>query len=175
MNEGARSPGPAARQSMWHRFLDGKTSGQRLVVALGALAGALLAIGGLVAAVSALVGDDTPPGGTTSTPPGVSVVENQSEEADGFVRDLLATNGAPVQLNTKVLAPDEGSHVRLEYDCEKPTGCSSTRLEMGSFIPDRIPGGVWYQGCYSVVKEGAGYGADHLDLEFTESGPTCPR
>lgn len=175
MDEGATPPGPAARQSTWHRFLDGKTSGQRLVLALGALAGALLAIGGLVAAVTALVGDDTPPGSTTSTSTDPTVVENQSKKADEFVRDLLATNGAPVQLDARVLAPDEGSHVRLEYDCDKATGCSFTRLEIGSFIADRIPGGVWFQGCYSVVKEGAGYGADHLDLEFTESGPTCPR
>lgn len=176
MGEKGTPPPPAAKPSMWHRFLDGRTSGQRFVLSLGALAGALLAIGALVAAVGALVDDDdderTPPGVAVTA--GEQVVENQSEEADEFVGDLLATNGAPVQLNTKVLAPDEGSHVRLEYDCGKQTGCSFTRLEMGSFIPDRIPGGVWYQGCYSVVKEGAGYGAEHLDLEFTESGPTCP-
>ena len=171
MAEGA-NPQP----STWHLFLDGKTSGQRFVLAVGALAGAMLAIGALIAGIGALVGDDDGPvtPRTPTTPTGVTVVENQSEGADAFVRQLLATEGAPIQLNHKVMAPNASSHFRLEYDCAKATGCSFTRLEAGAFIPARIPGGVWYRGCYSVVGEGAGYGAEHLDLEFTENGVTCP-
>jgi hypothetical protein len=173
---GAMDEGTLPRQSTWHRFLDGRTSGQRFLVALGALAGALLAIGGVIAGVGALVGDHPDP--TRLTPgtsrAGEAVVTNQSEGADAFVRLLLATNGAPIQLNHKVLAPDAESHFRLEYDCAKRTGCSYTRLEAAQFIPDRIEGGVWYRGCFSVVGEGAGYAAQHLDLEFTLNGPTCP-
>ncbi len=171
MEEGA-NPQP----STWHRFLDGKTSGQRLVLALGALAGALLAIGALIAGIGALVGDDDGPAtpGTSTTPTGETVVESQSEGADAFVRQLLATEGAPIQLNHKVMAPDADAHFRLEYDCAKATGCSFTRLETEAFNEARIPGGVWFRGCYSVVGDGAGYGADDLDLEFTEQGPTCP-
>lgn len=163
-------------QSRWHKFLDGKTTWQRFIVAVGALAGALIAIGGLIASIGALVSDNGTPEGATDRALAVNemVVTNQTKEADAFVRFLLGTDGVPVPLNHKVIAPDAGSHIRLEYDCAKRTGCSYTRLEAGTFIPDHIEGGVWYQGCFSVVKEGAGYGADHLDLEFTKNGAACP-
>lgn len=101
-----------------------------------------------------------------------SVVRSQTGSADRFVRTLVASNGAPVQLDTKVLAPDKGSHVALEYDCAKRTGCSVTRLEAVDLA--RIDEGVWYKGCYSVTAEGYGYGADHLDLEMRRSGDSCP-
>ena len=164
------------RQSLWQRLLEGKTTGQRLIVAVGTLAGALVAIGGMIAGIGALVGEDnTSVTSTNRTRAGEeTIVTNQTRAADDFVRFLLETEGTPVQLNHKVMAPDLGSHVRLEYDCAKRTGCSFTRLEAGSFIPDRIEGGVWYRGCFSVVREGAGYGAEHLDLEFTKNGATCP-
>jgi len=163
------------QHSTWHRFLDGKTSGQRFVLALGALAAALLAIGGLIAGVGSLVGDDANPAPfPAKISAGETVVTNQSKEADDFVRFLLGTDGAPVALNHKVIAPDGDAHFRLEYDCAKRTGCNYTRLEAGTFNPDRIEGGVWYRGCFSVVGEGAGYGAEHLDLEFTQNGATCP-
>lgn len=163
------------RPSSWQLFLDGKTTWQRLLIALGAIAGALVAIGGLVAGIGALAGGKTAVSSTPKTVAGEeTVVMNQSKDADAFVRFLLGTDGSPVQLNHKVIAPDAGSHVRLEYDCAKRTGCSFTRLEAGTFIPDRIEGGVWYSGCFSVVREGAGYAADHLDLEFTMKGPACP-
>lgn len=165
------------RGSTWHRFLGNKTGAQQFVLAVGGLAGALLAIGGLIAGIASLVGDDEPPARSIATtgPAEEARVTNQSKEADEFVRRLLATEGAPIQLNHKVIAPDAGSHFRLEYDCAKPTGCSYTRLEAGTFTPARIEGGVWYRGCFSVVGEGAGYAADHLDLEFTMNGTTCPR
>ena len=99
------------QHSTWHRFLDGKTSGQRFVLALGALAAALLAIGGLIAGVGVLVGDDANPAPfTAKISAGETVVTNQSNEADDFVRFLLGTDGAPVPLNHKVIAPDAGSH-----------------------------------------------------------------
>lgn len=140
------------------------------------MAGALVAIGGLVAGIGVLAGDrKTAVSSTINTLAGEeTVVMNQSKGADAFVRFLLGTDSTPVQLNHKVIAPDAGSHIRLEYDCAKRTGCSYTRLEAGTFIPARIEGGVWYRGCFSVVGEGAGYAADHLDLEFTMNGPVCP-
>lgn len=164
------------KPSSWQQFLDGKTTWQRLIIAVGAIAGALVAIGGLVAGIGALAGDrKSAMSSTTTTFAGEEiVVMNQSKDADAFVRFLLGTDGTPVQLNHKVIAPDAGSHIRLEYDCAKRTGCSYTRLEAGTFIPDRIEGGVWYRGCFSVVREGAGYAADHLDLEFTMNGAVCP-
>jgi hypothetical protein len=165
----------AEGQSVWHRFLEGKTTGQRLVLAIGALAGALLAIGALIAGIGALLGDDAEPRASNSdSTTDETVVTNQSGSADEFVRLLLDTDAAPIELNHKVIAPDEGAFVRLEYDCGKRTGCSFTRLEAGTFIPDRIEGGVWYRGCFSVAREGAGYAAAHLDLEFTKNGASCP-
>ena len=116
---------PEPKQSTWQRLLDNKTSWQRFVLAAGALAAALAAIGGLVAGIGALLGDDADrTGSATSTtqPTGVTVVTSQDPDADEFVRFLLGTEGAPVQLDHKVFATDEGAFIRLEYDCAKHTG-----------------------------------------------------
>ena len=41
------------------------------------------------------------------------------------------------------------------------------------FDPNEIPNGLWFQGCYLVVMDGAGYQADPLDLELHWHGETC--
>jgi hypothetical protein len=159
---------------MWQRFLAGKTTVQRFVIALGALAGAVLAIGGVVVATTKLLDQRTAVGPASGQ---IEEIQNQQGTADEFVRFLLraADTGAPVQLDHKVLAPrGPGGEYRLEYDCDS-AGCRFVRLETPADIPAGISGGVWYQGCWSVVKDGNGYGADHLDLELRRQGDTCPR
>jgi hypothetical protein len=107
----------------------------------------------------------------------VQQIHNQQRSADEFVLMLLrvADTRAPVQLDHQVVAPrGPGGEYRLEYGCGS-AGCSFVRLEAPADIPAGIAGGVWYQGCWSVVRDGAGYGADHLDLELRRQGDTCPQ
>jgi hypothetical protein len=164
----------APRLSVWQRFLAGKTSGQRFVLALGALAAAILAIGGVAVGAAKVLDQRT----TVEPAAGqVQQIHDQQRSADDFVRMLLrvADTGAPVQLDHQVLARrGPGGEYRLGYGCGS-AGCSFVRLEAPATQPDGIAGGAWYQGCWSVVKDGAGYGADHLDLELYRQGDTCPR
>jgi hypothetical protein len=148
---------------------------QRVLIEVSAVASALLAIGALIAGVLELLDDDSPPRIAAASGE-VQDVVNQTESADGFVRLLLeAVDGPPVQLDHRVAAPrGDGGQAELQYDCAAPTGCSFVRVEAGDHIPNTFSGGVWYQGCWSIAKDGAGYGAGHLDLELSWRGDTCP-
>ena len=160
-------------QSTWQRFLSGKTGAQRFMLAVGALAGAALAIGAVIAGAFTLLDEGDPRAGPANGK--VQRIENQSEQAGEFVEFLLRAVGeAPVQLDHQVLAPKGDGHFRLEYNCASTTGCDFVRLETGSDIPAEIADGVWYQGCWSIEKDGAGYAADHLDIELTKQGDVCP-
>jgi hypothetical protein len=79
---------------MWQRFLAGKTTVQRFVIALGALAGAVLAIGGVVVATTKLLDQRTAVGPASGQ---IEEIQNQQGTADEFVRFLLraADTGAP--------------------------------------------------------------------------------
>ncbi len=93
------------------------------VLAVGALAAAALAIGGVVAAVVQFVdGDDNRSVGPATAD--VQRIENQSAAADEFVRFLIEHDeSSPVQLNHQVIAPPGPNDVSLQYACEEPTGC----------------------------------------------------
>ena len=160
--------------SMWQRFLDGKTSFQRLVIALGALAGAVLTIAAVVGGVAKILDERV----TVRPADGeVQKIQNREKTADDLVRFLLkaAKDRAPVQLDHQVMAPrGPGGEFRLEYNCKDAGLCNFVRLETPSDIPDTIRDGVWYRGCWSVTQDGAGYAADHLDLELRKQGTACP-
>jgi hypothetical protein len=160
-------------QSPWQRFLKGKTGPQRLVLAVGALAAAVLAIGGVVAAVVRFVDadDDRRVGPATDD---VQRIENQSAEADDLVKLLIEHDErSPIQLNHQVIAPRGPNDVSLQYACDEPTGCSVVRLQLPDSTANEIPNGLWFQGCYLVVMNGAGYGAQPLDLALHLRGETC--
>jgi hypothetical protein len=174
------SPTAAGRPSRWQAFLSGKTGAQRFVLALGALAAAVLAIGAVVAgAISLLDGD-----GVNSTlgqqADGVQLIYNQSESADAFVHDLInaADGSIPLELDHQVYAPrgTTGPQHELQYNCEVTPGCNLVRLEPGDAprFPDSTAERVWYQGCYSIDRDGNGFGADQLDIVLTFTGTTCP-
>ena len=160
-------------RSRWQRFLAGTTGPQRFVLAVGALAAAVLAIGGVVAAVVRFVdGDDARRVGPATDE--VQRIENQSAEADELVDFLIEHDGGPqVQLNHQVIAPPGSNDVSLQYACDEPTGCSLVRLQLPNSTPNEIPNGLWFQGCYSVIMDGAGYQSDPLDLELHRRGETC--
>lgn len=160
------------RQSWWHRFLKGTTGPQRLVLAVGALAAAVLAIGGVVTAIVRFVdGDDSRRVGSATE--GDQRIENQSTEADELVGFLIEHDDSAVQLNHQVIAPRGSNDVSLQYACDEPTGCSVVRLQLPDSTPNEMPNGLWFQGCYLVVMDGAGYQADPLDLELDWRGETC--
>ena len=174
------SPTAAGRPSRWQAFLSGKTGAQRFVLALGALATAVLAIGGVVAgAVSVLDGRGVK--STLGQQAGeVQRIENQSDSADAFVHDLLnaADAGKPLELDHQVFAPrgTTGPQHELQYNCEATSGCNLVRLEPGDAprFPDSTAERVWYQGCYAIVRDGNGFGADRLDIVLSFTGTTCP-
>ncbi len=62
----------------------------------------------------------------------------------------------------------------LQYNCDPGVGCSLVRVEDGEVTYAEIAGGLWFQGCYRVVKDGAGYGAHPLDIELHHQGEVCP-
>lgn len=173
MERTARDKTDEQEQSRWQRFLKGKTGPQRLVLAVGALAAAVLAIGGVVAAVVRFVdGDDERRVGPATDE--VQRIENQSAEADDLVRFLIEHDErSPVQLNHQVTAPRGPNDVSLQYACDEPTGCSVVRLQLPDSTANEISNGLWFQGCYLVVMKGAGYGAQPLDLELQLRGETC--
>lgn len=164
-------PAAVPKPTFAQRFLEGKTSGQRLVLSLGALAGALTAIVGLVTLVIKLA--DRGSNGSSSLT-SEATIANQSKDADTLVRELLAREGKTVALDHKVLGKPGPGDVSLQYDCSKPAGCSTVRIQSPTDAFDQIPDGVWIQGCFSVVRDGAGYGAEGLDIELHEQGATCP-
>jgi hypothetical protein len=161
------------RQSFWAQFLQGKTSAQRFVIALGALAAALLAIGAVVTTIARAVDndDDRSVGPATGE---VQRIENQSVEADDFVQLLLDHDGGPpLPLDHQIMGRPGPGDVSLDYNCGAATGCSTVRIQDEQVTFSSISGGVWFQGCYGVVKDGPGYGAQGLDIVVSFQGTTC--
>lgn len=105
---------------------------------------------------------------------GVKRIENQSSDADRLIQDLVDHDGVVIQLNHQILGKPGPGDVTVEYACDQSTGCSSVRIQDNQVTFDPIEGGVWFKGCYRVIVDGSGYGAQSLDLEMTFRGATCP-
>ena len=116
-----------------------------MILAVGSLAAALVALGSVVAFGARLLTEDD--AGAPESADGPVQIENQSEDADAFVRFLLEADGKmPVQLDHQVLAPrGPGGEFRLDYNCGSGRGCNFTRLELPADAPALIDDGVWYQ------------------------------
>ena len=184
---------PKPKKSWWQRFLDGKTVPQKLIVAIGALAAASIAIGTIVVAAINWLDNDDREVRTTATDSGVFagdsgddepfVLHSGTPDADRFVQFGIAAarRGDPFELNVQIPEAlfDNGSHLRLFYACDDSGvigdgPCSFVRLEQGSSTPIALdPVGWWLRGCYMLVQDGAGYQADHLDFELTWVNQTC--
>jgi hypothetical protein len=161
------------RGSAWKHFLKGKTPGQRLIIQLGAIATALLAIGGVVAGVVSFVGDRF--GISAAGPAGVTVVRTQQPSADHFVEMLVKADGGVVQLNHQLYGRRGAADVTLAYHCQSSGRCSITRVQAPEDQPAELPpDGVWYRGCWAVTMDGNGFGAEPLDLELRKQDDTCP-
>jgi hypothetical protein len=176
---------PRPKGSVGHRLLNQKTGWQKALVAVGAAAGAIVAIAGLVTLFLPLfrgspevAASVTPTPVPAATRDGLSVVRTQTPEADALVRRLLTAAGtAPVMLDLQVLGQPGPADVTLYYACGSAGSCSKTRLQTPSVDGMAVlsdQSGVWFQGCFSVLKKGNGYGADYLDLALTKVGDRCP-
>ena len=182
---------PNPKRSRWQRFLDGKTVPQKLIVAIGALAAASIAIGTIVVAAINWLDNGDRERPTAAIDSGVFVgdgdepfvLHSGTPDADRFVQFGIAAarRGDPFELNVQIPEAlfDNGSHVRLFYACDDSGvigdgPCSFVRLEQGSTTPIELdPVGWWLRGCYLLVQDGAGYQADHLDFELTWVNHNC--
>ncbi len=165
--------GPGKRlPPWWRRLLDQSTVWQR---ALAAVLTVVAGIGLLVATVQwALAIFDG--SGPVAYEEGVTrEIETRTVTADKFVQMLVDADGTVVMLDHQVFGelPGHGD-VRLDYACTKQTGCAQTRVQVANQTLTQVPDGIWLKGCYTVLKKGAGYGADPLDLELRAAGSVCP-
>jgi len=157
------------------RMLDNKTGPQRIVISLGALAAALIAIGGVVTAVLRVVGDDD--GGRGRLDGVLSQtrrIESGTTAASEFVQDLLDHDGGVVALDHQVIAEKGPADVRLQYNCTDAGVCAMVRLQDVEVTAGDIVDGLWFKGCFAVTQDGVGYGASPLDIELRRQGETCP-
>ncbi|MBA3287895.1 MAG: hypothetical protein H0U21_07715 [Acidimicrobiia bacterium] len=155
------------------RFLAGEIRPQQLVLQIGALATAVLAIAALVAAVVHFVGNDDD-GGVGPATEHEQRIENQSADADELVHLLDDRNGTTIDLNHKVIGELPGANdVLLQYDCDAPAGCSVVKLALPDSTPNLLPDGIWFKRCYLVDRIGAGYGSSGLAFALFDRGATC--
>jgi len=163
-------------QPAWvQRLLDNKTGPQRIVISLGALAAALIAIGGVVTALVRIVGDDGGGrGGLERVPSQTTRIESGTTAANDFVQDLLDHDGGVVALDHQVIAEKGPADVRLQYNCTDAGVCAMVRLQDVEVAAGDMADGLWFKGCFAVTQDGVGYGVGALDIELQRQGETCP-
>lgn len=170
------------KKSTWERFLDQKTTPQRLLLAVAAIVAAVGLLGALAVTIGDRLGGDDPDG-TEVVEVGElngEVIEQGTASADDFVRHLVSVaGGAPVQLDLTVRAPETesaiGSHLPLWYNCDDGAvvgdgACNLVRLEFPTDTPPAVtnPLGWRFQGRYRVtIRNGVDFGTD-LDLSFDD-------
>ena len=133
-------------------------------VAVGALAAAVLAIGGVVTAVVRFVdGDDSRRIGPATDEE--QRIENQSAEADELVGFLIDHDEGAVQLNHQVIAPAGRTTYRCSTPATSPPDAASFDCRF-PIRPDRSQP-IVVPGCYLVLIHGAGYQAAPLDPRCT--------
>jgi hypothetical protein len=161
-------------------MLGNRTGPQRLLLELGALATAVLAIGALVMAVITVVGrlgdDDDDDGGTgrSGVARAAERIEPRTTEADEFVGWLLDHEDSVVQLDHEVVGELTAADARLLYACSAGGVCASTRIQDADVVGTETDDGWWFQGCFAVARDGRGYGVEPLDIELSAQGDQCP-
>jgi len=166
----------SARSDSWaQRLLDNKTGPQRALISLGALAAALIAIGAVVTTVVRVVDDD---GGASrdlaAVPENTVRIESGTKAADEFVHALDEHDGGVVALDHQVIAEKGPADVRLQYACTETGVCVMVRVQDVDVEATDMIDGLWFAGCFAVLREGAGYGYEPLDMELRYQGETCP-
>jgi hypothetical protein len=175
------SPAGSA-ESRWHRFLAGKTSWQRFVLQLGALAAAVATVSGVVLGGSKLVGaaiDLVTGTGEQSGSDGTQQVRNGTSAADDLVELLAdrAESRASVTLDHQIQFGGIGNNqFTLQYHCE-PGPCSTVTLIDYGVAATQVAAAAdirWFDGCWTVQMQGPGLDAAGLKLTLVRVGQTCP-
>ena len=142
------------RHPIWlRRFLDQGTTWQKLLLAFGAIAGALLAIGALAAALNRLVdGDDGPTRSepaTTSSSDGASTfrradpLKSETADVDELVALLTLAADAyaaePNSPDSRVVLdfhvdaePQDSGRIKLNYGCPNDPPCEAASAGVGT-------------------------------------------
>jgi hypothetical protein len=171
-------------RSWWKGYVDETSRAQKVVIAVGSIATAVVAIGTAVVSLAGWFGgDDGEGGGGERVRPATAfdgrVIESGTDDGDDLVRFLIAASGGePVELNLTVLAPGgvaPDPYLPLWYNCAPGAvvgsgACNRVRLEFGSDTPvlTRNPVGWRFRGTYRVlVRNGVDYGTD-LDIGFDD-------
>jgi hypothetical protein len=164
---------PGRKPSTWQRLLDNKTGPQRLLISLGALAAALIAIGGVVTAVVRVFDDDGDGSANLDRAPSETQrIENRTEEGNRFVAALLDHDGSVVDLDHRVIAENVAADAHLLYNCADTGVCDMVRIQDVDVVAEE-PDGLWLDGCFAVTQDGRGYGAESLDIELRYQGEAC--
>jgi hypothetical protein len=172
---GAGEAPPGRKPSTLQRLLDNKTGPQRLVISLGAIAAALIAIGGVVTAVARVFDGAGGGGSDLDRAPGETQrIESRTAAANEFVEDLLDHDGGVVALDHRLVAEIGPADVSLLYNCTDAGVCSKVRIQSVYDDADAMSDGRWFKGCYAVAQDGNGYGAESLDIELRYQSAACP-
>lgn len=187
---GAREDAAVARRdrppkSTWQRFLEQKTTPQRLLLALAGIVTAVVAIGAGVVTLWAWIDapDDRSDIGSEDVVEASELrdrdIESGTDDADELVQYLVSVAGGdPVALDLTVRAHGEdtiGSHLALWYNCEEGAvigdgACNKVRLEFPADAPPPLtrPLGWRFAATYRVtIRTGVDYGQD-LDISFDD-------
>jgi hypothetical protein len=155
---------------IWLRkFLDQSTTWQKLLLAVGAMAGALLAIGGLAVAINSAFGDrgDATRSATTSNVGGAHIfrriesVKGETADANELVALLTSAAGAyarepnspdsRITLDFHVDAePQDSGRIKLPYMCSNEPPCEAALQAWEPTMFDVNQGATLFKGVYIV-------------------------
>lgn len=168
----------------WRRFLDQATNAQKLLLALGGIAGAVLAIGALTLAIGDLLGDDGGSGvsGSGDVPSLASLdgttITSNSDEADALIAGLLevaGTESRTVTLDVKVLAHESqpalnSADIWVYFNCASGP-CSKARLQFPRVEAiETNPLGFDLTGTWEVsLARGLDFASRELDIELVRT------
>lgn len=165
------------RHPIWlRRFLDQGTTWQKLLLAFGAIAGALLAIGALAAALNRLVDSDDGPTrsepATTSSSDGAPTfrradpLKSETADVDELVALLTLAADAyaaePNSPDSRVVLdfhvdaePQDSGRIKLNYGCPNDPPCEAALQAWAPTMFDVNQGATLFEGVYTVrVQQG---------------------
>lgn len=171
----------SSKRIWWRRFLDQATSLQKLLIALGGIATAILAIGALVIAVGNLVDDSDDTERSRSGGAGAlgdldgTTVHSDTAEADALIAGLLsvaAGDTRTVHLDVKVLADAsqpalDSADIWVYFNCS-PGPCSKARLQFPrNEAVETNPLGLDLTGSWEVrLARGVDFQSKELDIQL---------
>ena len=165
----------------------GKTSWQRFVLQVSALAAAAATIGGvaigswkLLSAAVDRIGGSSANTAERNSSGETSQVNNGTDAADTLVELLIdrRERGVPVSLDHQIhFGGIQGNQFTLQYHCDQVGGCSTVTLVDYGVAAAEVTGADdvrWFDGCWTVDRQGLGLDASGLKLTLVRIGKTCP-